>query len=152
MKKKIALLLVFVMVFALFGCGDKDSSNEKNSTSAMGMKESVSAKLDVEDFKIVDIEDDEFTFKVKLRNISENDIEFIEFDYQCLDANGDILCYATIGATNVAAGQAIWAGTYPVRDVDFEEIVSICFVSDALPGMANTPLKEKVVFNLDDYM
>lgn len=152
MKKIVALLLVFVMMFALCGCGDKDSSNEKNSTSAMGMKESVSAKLDVEDFKIVDIEDDEFTFKVKLRNISENDLEFITFDYQCLDANGDILCYETLGATNVAAGQAIWAGEYPVRDVDFEELVSICFVSDALPGMVNTPLKEKVVFNLDDYM
>lgn len=154
MKKMVALLLVFVMVFALCGCGEKEKSNEKGSASTMDANETelASAKVSIEDFMITDVDDGYLEFKVKVRNISERDLEFIEFDYQFLDDNGDILCYATVGTTNVSAGQAIWAGTYGVRDIKVEELASVCFVSDALPGLANTPLEGKVVFNLEDYM
>lgn len=145
MKKIVALLLVFVMMFALCSCGGDKETGAKEEKPA-------SAKIAIEDFEVTDVEDGYLEFKVKVRNISENNLEFIEFDYQVLDENGDILCYQTLGATNVSAGQAIWAGTYGIRDINVDEAASICFVSDALPGLANTPIEGKVVFNLDDYM
>lgn len=152
MKKIIALLLALSMVFALCACGSKDDASEKASAEKpANVTEKVSAQISVEDFKIVKIENGELWYKVKVRNITESDLERITFDFQILDNNGDVLFYQSFGATNVAAGQAIWAGQYRVEDACLDEAVSVCFVS-TVGGVTKTPLKEKVVFALEDYM
>ena len=173
MKRILALLLTLTMVFALCACGGskteapasepvpaseskpvsemKPEPTETPETPAHAEEE---AQIAVEDFEIKGVEEDGcFRFTVKIRNITDRDLEKIVFDYQVLDQNGDILLDQSCGASNVAAGQAIWAGPYRIKDgAHSDEFAAICFVSPPSWHKSRTPLKEKVTFQLADYM
>lgn len=175
MKRRAALLLIMAMAFALCACGKSTvpSDTEKVPPSETGNSQQVietanvstpaspasnndsEAQLAVEGFEITQVENDgKFYFTVKLRNITDKDLEQISFDYQLLDKNGDILGDQTCGANNVAAGQAIWAGPYKIKlDAShIDEIDSVCFVSSPAWLKSRTPLNEKVSFQIKDYM
>lgn len=177
MKKLISFMMVLVICLGLCACGrtqratneDAGVSNIENPRSDNTLnisqpteafentkpneEENVDAMLSVEDFELIKIENNEIWFKVKIRNISDTDLEQIVFDYQVLDKNGDILCDQTCGASNVAAGQAIWAGQYRTHDLsNAEDATAICFVSSPSWMQTKTPLREKVVFQFNDYM
>ena len=176
-KRIISLVLVLIICLGLCACGrtqratneDAGVSNIANPRSDNTLnisqpteafentkpneEENVDAMLSVEDFELIKIENNEIWFKVKIRNISDTDLEQIVFDYQVLDKNGDILCDQTCGASNVAAGQAIWAGQYRTHDLsNAEDATAICFVSSPSWMQTKTPLREKVVFQFNDYM
>ena len=108
------------------------------------------AELAVEDFELIKFEGDELWFRVKIRNISDTDMDRFSFEYQVLDKNGDILRYQLCGASTVAAGQAIWAGQYSIRDLRLDEVDAMSFVSDSLSD--DPPLKERVIFRIKDYL
>lgn len=108
------------------------------------------AELAVEDFELIKFEGDELWFRVKIRNISDRDMDRFSFEYQVLDKNGDILRYQLCGASTVAAGQAIWAGQYSIRDLRLDEVDAMSFVSDSLSD--DPPLKERVIFRIEDYL
>ena len=177
MKKGMSLVLALVMCLSLCACGrtqratteDAGVSNSENphSDNTLNISQPTeafenakpneedheNAMLSVEDFELIKIENNEICFKVKIRNISNTDLEQIVFDYQVLDKNGDILCDQTCGASNVAAGQAIWAGQYRTHDLsNAEEATAICFVSSPSWMQTKTPLREKVDFQFNDYM
>ena len=108
-------------------------------------------KLAVEDFEITKVEKDAIWFNVKIRNISEKDLDTVGCEFQLLDSNGDILCGRNIGATNLSAGQARWAGTFSAQSPHLHEATAISFSSTA-NTIDPQPLREKVIFQLDDYM
>ena len=154
MKRIFALLLALTMIFALCACGG-GKTEQASTPEAKPTPEAKEAKLAVEDFEITKVEREKgkFLFRVKIRNISDADLDLVEFDYQILDANGDILQDMPCGASNVEAGQAIWAGAYSVKfeGSHFDEAVAIRFVP-AFGVVNELPLKEKVTFQLEDYM
>lgn len=169
MKKYMPLMLALLMCACLCSCGNKESASAENGSkqteqdNTLNIQQSTvvvestepteDAMLSVEDFELIKIENNEIWFKVKIRNISDTDLEQIVFDYQVLDKNGDILCDQTCGATNVASGQAIWAGQYRTHDLsNAEEATAICFVSSPSWMQTKSPLTEKVVFQFKDFM
>lgn len=136
MKKIIAVILIICWSFILCAAASDSQS-------------AAEAKIAAEDFELTKIGGGELRFKVKFRNISETDLKKIHFDYQLLDQNGDILCSQSCGASNVAAGQAIWAGEYGVNNEHIDEAYSMCFVSSVYsPVGEDTPLREKAIFPL----
>ena len=174
MKKIIALGLAIFIFLALCACSkkcdcgceyccseelqDRDSQIMQNETPAEAYitnqtehaeEETREAELAVEDFEITKLEENELWFRVKIRNISDADIEKFSFQYQVLDKNGDILRYQLCGASTVAAGQAIWAGQYSIRDLQLDEVDAMSFVSDT--GKNRPAIKERVVFSIEDY-
>ena len=174
MKRMIAMLLALVMAFTLCACGSKELTDaekeaiyeEVAAKKAAAEKEAAGqsadtlesaaedAMLAVEDFEITEIEKNGlFRFSVKIRNISESDLEEIVFYYQVLDANGDILSDQACSAKQVAAGQAIWAGPFKVKieDSHIDEAAAMRFVT-AVGFKTGAPLKEPVTFWLEDYM
>ena len=164
MKRIKWIVLVVLMCMTLCACSDGcncgceycctvETTREdtpityaKTESSEENLRE---PELAVEDFEITKMEGDELWFRVKIRNVSDRDLEKISFQYQVLDKNGDILRYQLCGANNVASGQAIWAGKFSIRDLKLEEVDAMGFVSD---WSGNTPaLKERVVFRIADY-
>ena len=170
MKKRIVFMLTLALCFVLCACSQKcscdcvyccdgetasatsdtTSVNKTNEAESTAEIEPVSAELAVEDLEITKFEGDQLWFKVKIRNISDADLEKISFQYQVLDENGDILCYQLCGAFNVVSGQAIWAGPYSVRDLNLEDVHGMSFASDVLGN--NPRIKERVVFPVKDYL
>ena len=111
MKKYMPLMLALLMCACLCSCGNKESASAENGSkqteqdNTLNIQQSTvvvestepteDAMLSVEDFELIKIENNEIWFKVKIRNISDTDLEQIVFDYQVLDKNGDILCDQT---------------------------------------------------------
>lgn len=174
MKKIISLILVLMVCLSLCACSKECNCDceyccgkeLKNSKSQIMQNETPTeayitnqtepakqemreAELAVEDFEITKLEGNELWFRVKIRNISDADIEKFSFQYQVLDKNGDILRYQLCGASTVAAGQAIWAGQYSIRDLKLDEVDAMSFVSDT--GKNQPAIKERVVFSIEDY-
>lgn len=174
MKKIISLILVLAVCLSLCACSKKcDCGCEyccgkelQNSKSQIKQneipaeayitnqtepteEETRKPELSVEDFEITKLEENELWFRVKIRNISDADIEQFSFQYQVLDKNGDILRYQLCGASTVAAGQAIWAGQYSIRDLQLDKVDAMSFVSDM--GKNQPKIKERVVFSIEDF-
>lgn len=174
MKKILALIAVLAVCLVLCACSKECDCGCKyccggelqNSESQITQKETSTeayitnhtkpveekmekTELAVEDFEITKFEENELWFRVKIRNISDTDIEKFSFQYQVLDKNGDILRYQLCGASTVAAGQAIWAGQYSIRDLQLDEVDAMSFVSDL--GKDQPVIKERVVFSIEDY-
>ena len=169
MKKIISIIMVLAICLSLCACSnecscgceyccdgkERISLNENPaevyaaSQTESELEKTQEAKLEVEDFEITKLEGDELWFRVKIRNISDTDIEEFSFQYQVLDKNGDILRYQLCGASTVAAGQAIWAGQYSIRDLQLDEVDAMGFVSDL--GKNRPALKDRVVFKIEDY-
>lgn len=174
MKKVLALIVVLAVCLVLCACSkecdcgckyccggelqNSESQIMQNETPAEAYitnqtepaeEETREAELAVEDFEITKLEENELWFRVKIRNISDTDIEKFSFQYQVLDKNGDILRYQLCGASTVAAGQAIWAGQYSIRDLQMDEVNAMSFVSDI--GKNQPAIKERVVFSIEDY-
>lgn len=136
MKKIVASFLVICMSFLLCAAANNTQMSEE-------------AKLSAEEFELINIGDGELSFKVKIRNISDEDLMMIFFDCQVLDKNEDIICSQPGTAMNVAAGQAIWAGAYTIRSDRLDDAVSIRFASfPYAPEGLVTLLKEKATFPL----
>ena len=129
-----------------------ETSNNENQLVTISskpktvIKENAYAQIAIEDFEITEVKKDSFYFKVKIRNITDSDID-LSLRYLVLNRNQDILSSQLIGTTtNPAAGQAIWAGPYKVSPLD-KDAIYICFVSsDYVDGM----LKEEVLYPLGD--
>lgn len=169
MKRTISFLLVLAMVFTLCACGggkveapvsepvptseQKQEPTEEPETQASIDED---APLAVEDFEITNVgENGSFSFRVKIRNISDKDLNTIPlFNYQVLDKNGDIILNEICAATStIAAGQAIWAGPYRITDTAHQdEFATICFVSSPDLGNGGTKLREKAEYGLENYL
>ena len=153
MKKIIAMLLALAMMFALCACGRKDSETQTNAntqTTAQSTSEFADAVLSAEDIEITKVEEGKLSFKVKIRNVSERDLDSIHFVSQALDKNGDVLCALDCGGFSVAAGQAIWSGPYTMIDSHLDEATSMCFVTTV--GIYAMPFRERTIFQLEDHM
>ena len=174
MKKIVSLIFVLTACLYLCACSTKcdcgceyccggelqnrESQITQNETPAEAAiadsqktveEEIQEAELAVEDFEIVKLEGNELWFRVKIRNISDADLEKFSFQYQVLDKNGDILRYQLCGGSTVAAGQAIWAGQYSIRDLQLDEVDAMSFVSDT--GKNQPKIKERIVFSIEDF-
>lgn len=156
MKKILSLFLVLTILLSLSACAKVTNSPDSSdvpadSTSVTEMQDSTEAapQLAVEDFEVVRYDTEFLTFKVKFRNISDVDLDGIIFDYQLLDANGDILDVHSCGATSVSAGQAIWTNMFSVGgDVSIDDIAAITFVSAPKYIPSRNPIAKKVVFEI----
>lgn len=131
----IAVILIICMSFILCAAAS-DSEN------------AAEAKIAAEDFEVTETGDGKIRFRAKFRNISDKDLESINFTYQLLDKNGDVLYSQSCGADSVASNQAIWTGEYWVKSDHLDEAVSMSFVSSVYTPGEKTPLRERATFPL----
>ena len=154
MKKTIALVLALVICLSLWGCaketesaGSSNLSTDGASVAAIQADEEVLPQLAVEDFEVVRYDSEHLTFKVKLRNISDVNLDSIVILAQFLDANGDILGDTRFGANSVDAGQAIWAGQFSIsNDIRVEDVVAVAITSDK--ATRKNSIAEKMTFQV----
>ena len=154
MKKILSLFLVLTILLSLSACAKVTNSPDSSdvpadSTSVTEMQDSTEAapQLAVEDFEVVRYDTEFLIFKVKLRNISDVNMDSIGFLVQFLDANGDILDDRMCGAASVNAGQAIWAGQYSIsNDIRVEDVAAVAIASDPYSG--RNSIAEKVTFQV----
>ena len=105
----------------------------------------------IEDCRIDEVRDDSFSFKAKIRNITNEDIDDFTLDYQVLDGKGDVLCSHGFILHNIGAGQGMWSFAVRVGDADFEEVAAIRFVSATTGNPYKyVPLLEKSTFYIND--
>ena len=154
MKRILALILIVIMVLSICACGASNSTpTAANSTSAPtsggDAKPSEAAPIAaVEGCEITKLEKDSFSFKVKVRNITEEDLD-LTLNYQVLDANGDAIGNTTIGIRDVLAGQAVWSNNFSVKEVDLSEVDAISFVSTG-HGSSKAPLQERMTYSFSE--
>ena len=133
MKRAIAAILIICMFFIL--CAAANDSQDP-----------AEAKIAAEDFEVTKTGDGEIWFRVKFRNISDKDLKSINFTYQLLDKNGDVLYSQSCGADSVSSSHAIWTGEYRVKNEHLDEAVSMGFVSSVYTSGEKTPLRERATF------
>lgn len=105
----------------------------------------------IEDCRIDEVRDDSFSFKAKIRNITNEDIDDFTLDYQVLDGQGDVLCSHGFILHDIGAGQGMWSFAVRVGDADFEEVAAIRFVSATTGNPYKcVPLLEKSTFYIND--
>lgn len=155
MKKVLSLLMVLAILVSFAACSaEKDPQNlsdpVESDTIAAGNQEVAEElpQLVVEDFEVTRYEKDDLRFKIKLRNISDVDLETISFFYQVLDVNGDILYDINVGADSVDAGQAIWTGPWSsIGDIPVADVAAIAIKSSTHTSKKNT-IAEKKTFEI----
>ena len=157
MRKNI--FLISVLLAALFCSAAAYADNTVNkSGQAIPSPENVKkdAAQDapvfaIEDCRIDEVREDSFSFKAKIRNISNEDIDDFTLDYQILDGQGDVLCSHGFILHDIGAGQGMWSFAVRAGDADFEEVAAIRFVSATTGNPYKyVPLLEKSTFYIND--
>ena len=111
MRKNI--FLISVLLAALFCSAAAYSDNVVNKSSQTILspeKVKSDAAQDapvfaIEDCRIDEVKEDSFSFKAKIRNISNEDIDDFTLDYQVLDRQGGVLCSHGFILHDIGAGQ-----------------------------------------------
>mgnify|MGYP004459170279 CR=1 FL=1 len=137
MRKAISLLLALFMVLALCACGSsaRENTSEKQAdftVEGSTESESTSAKQDdftVEDFAVDKIYGGDLYFKLKVRNNTDRNYEFVSIYYQLLDEDGSALTKSSFGTLSFPANQANWLGSYSISEGNWENADSIRFIS-----------------------
>ena len=157
MRKFIFLISVLLAVLFCSPAAYADNTVNKSSRTILS-PESVkrNAAQDalvfaIEDCRIDEVWENSFSFKAKIRNISNEDIDDFSLEYQVLDGQGDVLCSHGFILHDIAAGQGMWSFAVRIGDANLEEVAAIRFVSATTGNPYKyVPLLEKSTFYIND--
>ena len=122
MRKIVSSGLVIMMLLALCSCGGKESSPmETNNQENVTDKDMIAVEL----VYMYPQTDNITSARIKVRNLSDEAKDYISFDIQALDENGDAIATTGIGAENVDAGQAVMPSGWWQFDCKYDDIASL---------------------------
>ena len=122
MKKWIALLLALGMCLSLCACGggDKDTKSQSSNQEEANDKDLIAVELI--NMRPKKNHEDIIELQFKVRNLSDEDQDRIDFDIQALDKNGDAIATLSVGVNDVDAGQAVVCDGWWQLQCSYDEI------------------------------
>ena len=122
MKKWTALLLALVMCLALCACGGGGNDTKEPSSN---QNEANDKDLIAVELINMRPKNDHVELQFKVRNLSDEDRDFISIDIQALDKNGDAIATLSVSAEDVEAGQAVLNSGWWHLNCPYDEIDSL---------------------------